>query len=115
MKVALYARVNKMQLKGLQDFCQRENLDAEIVIGDTSGKSKRIGRPQKDVNLAKVCAAFRISENNYTKAAEIVTRETGVHVSHGFIQKRLIRAAEAQGLTISQLVDMELEQEEVTA
>ncbi|PVV83526.1 recombinase family protein [Dehalogenimonas alkenigignens] len=83
-----------------------ERVNAGLALAKKEGRV--FGRPRKAIGLAKVCAAYRDGGNNLTRAAESLTRDTGVRVSHGFVAKRLDRAAEAEGLTRAELVAREL-------
>ncbi|BAS31187.1 recombinase family protein [Dehalococcoides mccartyi] len=74
-----------------------------------------IGKPRIDIDITKVCKAYQLGGRKFSAAAEIISKWVGKKVTPGFVQIRLQRECQAQGLTIPQLVDIEMEKEEVTA
>jgi len=76
-------------------------VDHAKTHGTKSGKA--IGRPRKDVDFTIVCKALRDGKGNYTRAAELIERRTGIKVAPGFVQLRISRA----GLTKDEVMEGE--------
>lgn len=58
--------------------------------GTKSGKP--IGRKRYDIDLANVCKAMELGNNNLSRAAEILSEQVGKKVTPGFVSSRLKRA-----------------------
>lgn len=57
--------------------------------GTKSGK--RIGRKRLPIDITNICKAFCACKGNYSEAARLLTEQTGIKVSPGFIQIRISR------------------------
>lgn len=68
----------------------QSGMDHAKAHGTRSGNP--IGRPRKNVDFTIVCKAIRDSKGNYSQAARLITDNTGVEVTPGFVQLRIARA-----------------------
>lgn len=65
------------------------------------------GRPRMALDVTKVCnACHRAGEGRgrWTRAAEILTRESGLKIGRGFVQIRISRAAAEQGVSVEEFL-----------
>jgi len=81
--------VSQLERQAISERVQA-GIDYTREHGTRSGTP--IGRPRKNIDFIKVCKALRDSKGNFSEAAAILTAETGIKVSPGFVQIRISRA-----------------------
>lgn len=83
-----------------------ERVNAGIALAREQGKV--FGRPARDVDVKKVLDACHLAGNSrgqWSRAADILTRETGQKISRGFVYCRVAKAAADQGCGIPDLFE----------
>jgi len=77
----------------LEQSTIRQRVNAGIAYAKENGtkSGKAIGRPRKSIDFTKVLEAFNRVEMNYTRAARLLTEQTGVKVTPGYVYNQIKR------------------------
>jgi len=92
---------------------ERETIRQRVQAGMDHAKEhgtrsgNRIGRPRKDIDFNKVCKALKDADGNYSGAARLLIKETGIKVTPGFVQMRIQRGIEESGATVPDIMEGE--------